>query len=245
MEIASLHRLYRSTRKALVRGGEQLLYPSVCGSCNHRIEPGLRYVCIRCRLEMPTLDLHRLAENEMSDRFWGRLPIARAAALLPYAKGLPAQRLVWHLKYDNRPDIGAWLGGWLGSLLTEGETAFGDFDVVVPVPLHPSRLRKRGYNQAEHLARGLAEATGVEVLPHAIRRVRATETQTKKTSFDRARNMEGVFELSPKRDLAGRTVLLVDDVMTTGATLEAVGEQLLRAQPAALKIATAALARNY
>ena len=207
------------------------------------MEAGLRYVCLRCRKTMPTLDLHRLAENEMTDRFWGRLPVARAAALLPYGKHQPAQKLIWHLKYDNQPDIGAWLGGWLGDTLAEG--AFGAFDAIVPVPLHPSRYKTRGYNQAEHIANGIAEATGAEVFPHAVERVAATETQTRKSSFERVANMEGVFRRSPSVDLRDRVVLLVDDVMTTGATLEAVGRELVGAGPRELKVATLALARNY
>ena len=243
MDNAVAHRLFRSTRALLRRGSQRLLYPNICHHCSGGVEAGLRYVCLRCRRRMPTLDLHRLAENEMTDRFWGRLPVQRAAALLPYGKDQPAQKLIWHLKYDNRPDIGAWLGGWLGDTLADG--GFGPFDAVVPVPLHADRLRTRGYNQAEHIANGIAEATGAEVLPHAIERVAATETQTKKSSFERVKNMEGVFRLSPKLDLRGRVVLLVDDVMTTGATLEAVGRELLGARPEALKVATLALARNY
>ena len=179
----------------------------------------------------------------MTDRFWGRLPVCRAAALLPYGEGQPARKLIWHLKYDNRPDIGTWLGRWLGDTLADG--SFGTFDAIVPVPLHPTRLRARGYNQAEYIANGIAAVTGVEVLPQAVARVRATETQTKKTSLERVENMEGVFRLSPKPELRHRTVLLVDDVMTTGATLEAVGRELIRAEPRALKVATLALARNF
>ena len=237
--------LFRATRRALVRGFSQLVYPNICGNCNGRIPAGLRFVCLDCRFSMPTLDLHRLVENEMTDRFWGRLPVARAAALLSYGEGQPARRLIWHLKYDNRPNIGTWLGGWLGETLAEDACAFGHFDAVVPVPLHPARQRTRGYNQAEQIANGIAQVTDVDVLAKAVLRTRHTETQTKKSSFDRAKNMEDVFALAPELDLRGRVVLLVDDVMTTGATLEAVGRELMKAEPAELKIATLALARDY
>ena len=237
--------LFRSTRRALVRGLSQLVYPDLCGNCDGHIPAGLRFVCLDCRFSMPTLDLHRLVENEMTDRFWGRLPVSRAAALLSYGEGQPARRLIWHLKYDNRPGIGTWLGGWLGETLAEDQAAFGHFDAIVPVPLHPTRQRTRGYNQAEQIANGIAQASEAEVLAQAVLRTRHTETQTKKSSFDRAKNMENVFELSPKLDLRGRVILLVDDVMTTGATLEAVGRELTKAQPAELKIATLALARNF
>ena len=237
--------LFRSTRKRLVRGLEQLLYPTVCGNCGGAVQSGLRFVCLDCRFHLPTLDLHRLVENEMTDRFFGRLPVSRAAALLSYGEGQPSRRLIWHLKYDNRPGIGTWLGGWLGETLSEEATAFGDFDAIVPVPLHRLRQRTRGYNQAERIAAGVAEATGAEVVTSAVHRTRHTATQTKKSSFDRAKNMEDVFALSPGHDLRGRRVLLVDDVMTTGATLEAVGLALMQAEPAELKVATLALARNF
>lgn len=244
IDVPAQHSLFRSTRRAIVRGLEQLVYPEVCGNCGARVESGLRFVCVQCRIDMPTLDLHRLPENEMTDRFWGRLPVARAAALLSYGEGQPSRRLIWHLKYDNRPAIGTWLGGWLAETLT-GDCSFGTFDVVVPVPLHPRRRRERGYNQAEQIANGIAEVSGASSLPHAVARLRHTDTQTKKSSFDRAKNMEGVFGLSPKHGLRDKHVLLVDDVMTTGATLEAVGQEIVRGEPASLKVATVALARDF
>ncbi len=226
------------------QGVLELLYPRVCSHCNGRLESSVRFICLGCRAAISTLDLHTLVENEMTDRFWGRLPVARAAALLPYGQGLPAQRLMWSMKYDNRPEIGNSLGGWLGSII--GETsAFGSFDAIVPVPLHPLRLKARGYNQALRIAQGLAEATGVEVLAEAVQRVRHTSTQTAKSSFARVENMEEVFRLSPKHEVRGRTILLVDDVMTTGATLEAVGRELLKGDLAELKVATLALARKF
>ncbi len=226
-------------------GINELLYPQLCSVCEGRIESGTRYICLSCRASLATLDLHRLPENELTDRFWGRLPVTRGAALLPYAKGLPAQPLIWKLKYDNRPDIGFCLGGWLGSMLAEAADIFGPVDAIVPVPLHPLRLAKRGYNQAERISAGIGDAMGVFVLKDAIERTRNTNTQTRKTGFERIENMQEVFALSPKHDLRGKRILLVDDVMTTGATLEAVGQELIKAQPAELKVATLALARRY
>lgn len=230
--------------RELSLGMGQLMYPGLCSSCEGRLESHMRFVCMGCRASLATLDLHRVPENEMTDRFWGRLPVARAAALLPYAKGLPAQRLMWLLKYDNRPQIGLNLGGWLGTLLAESDS-FGRVDCIVPVPLHPLRERQRGYNQAERIATGIAEAIGAEVSSQAVQRGTSTSTQTRKSSFERVKNMENVFQLSPKPELNGKNVLLVDDVMTTGSTLEAVGLEIIKAQPASLKVATLALARRF
>ena len=222
-------------------------FPRVCCLCEAAIPGGTRFVCLRCRATTETLDLHTLAENEMTDKFWGRLPVERAAALLPYGSGTLAERVMRLLKYDDRPDVGVSLGGWLGALLAGGDSVFGPVDVVVPVPLHPRKRRRRGYNQAERVAAGIARGLGGEVvcLQQAVRRTRETETQTRKSQFERLANVEGVFALTrgARRRLAGRRVLLVDDVVTTGATLESLGREVMTAEPASLKVATLALAR--
>jgi len=195
-----------------------------------------------------TLDLHHLPENTITDRFWGRLPVERAAALLPYSQDTPAQRLMWLLKYDDRPDVGLKLGGWLGQLLNNS-FVFGEVDYVIPVPLHEDKLLTRGYNQAERIAAGIAEEIGAECMPFAVLRKRYTETQTRKSQFERMVNVEKVFELAASIHedglhlLSGKHILLVDDVMTTGATLEALGSAILPAKPASLKVAVLALAR--
>jgi ComF family protein len=183
----------------------------------------------------------------MTDRFWGRIPVERAAALLPYSQGTPAQRLMWLLKYDNRPEVGRKLGAWLGTLLA-GSEVFGRVDVVIPVPLHVRKLHKRGYNQAERIAAGIAEQLGCACRSDLVSRSRYTETQTRKSQFERMENVDEVFVLAKaalegEAALAGKHVLLVDDVMTTGATLESLGRAVLHARPASLKVATLALAR--
>lgn len=184
----------------------------------------------------------------MTDRFWGRIPVERAAALLPYSQGTPAQRLMWLLKYDDRPEVGFKLGAWLGQMLA-GAFVFGAVDYVIPVPLHEDKLRTRGYNQAERVAAGIAESLGAECLPYAVLRKRYTETQTRKSQFERMENVESVFQLAVNvgqgkvHPLSGKHILLVDDVMTTGATLEALGSVLLPVKPASLKVAVLALAR--
>ena len=237
----------RDYADTLAAGARELLYPQLCAVCEGRVESATRHICLGCRGRLATLDLHRLPENELTDRFWGRLPVTRGASLLPYGHGLPAQGLMWRLKYDNRPDIGLRLGGWLGSMILDSAEVFGAVDGIVPVPLHPSRRATRGYNQAERIAAGLAEALGAPVWENAVVRTRATQTQTRKSGFERIANMEGVFGLAPKprTELQGRRILLVDDVMTTGATLEAVGAVLVEAGAAEIKVATLALARKF
>lgn len=222
-------------------------FPRTCCLCDAAIPGGTRFVCLRCRATTETLDLHTIPENEMTDKFWGRLPVARAAALLPYGENTLAERVMRLLKYDDRPGVGVNLGGWFGTVLGGADSVFGPVDVVVPVPLHPRKRRRRGYNQAERVGSGIARGLGgdVECLAGVVRRTRFTETQTRKSQFERLANVEGVFALTrgARSRLAGRHVLLVDDVMTTGATLESLGREVLRAEPASLKVATLALAR--
>lgn len=233
----------RETLQRVRTGLRELAFPHVCSICGSHIGSGAAYVCLRCRATLTTLDLHTLAENEITDRFWARLPVARGAALLPYRKGTPAEKVMQALKYDNRPDIGLSLGAWLGMLLA-GSVVFGEVDAIIPVPLHPQRQRMRGYNQAERIGAGLSRTLDAPCLDEAVRRTRHTQSQTTMSQFERMQNMEGVFELANARSLRGRHVLLVDDVLTTGATLEAVGREVLKAEPASIKIATLALARK-
>lgn len=227
----------------------EFVFPEPCAVCGRPVPTGTKYVCVRCRAKVTTLDLHHLPENTITDRFWGRIPVERAAALLPYSQGTPAQRLMWLLKYDDRPEVGVKLGAWLGQLINSS-LVFGAVDYVIPVPLHEAKMRLRGFNQAERIAAGIAEETGAECLPGAVLRKQYTETQTRKTQFERMENVESVFELAqqPKGErnthlLSGKHVLLVDDVMTTGATLEALGSVILPARPASLKVGVLALAR--
>ncbi len=237
----------------ITAGFSEFIFPEACAVCGRSIPAGTRFVCVRCRATMTTLDLHHLPENTITDRFWGRLPVDRAAALLPYSQGTPAQRLMWLLKYDNRPEVGVKLGAWLGQLIKHS-FVFGEVDYVIPVPLHEKKLRTRGYNQAERVAAGIAEEIDAECLPFAVVRKQFTETQTRKSQFERMENVEAVFELarSPNSQgqtnqkshfLTGKHILLVDDVMTTGATLEALGRAILPARPASFKVAVLALAR--
>jgi len=195
-------------------------------------------------VKLPYTDTHiygATEQNPLQRRFWGKVPVRFAFAYLHFMPKGRVQRLLHKLKYKGAKELGEHLGQRYGSLLSDYQYA-EQFDIVVPVPLHRHKLRRRGYNQAESFAKGLADALQ---LPHngkAIYRAIYTTTQTSKSRFDRWQNVEQVFQVPQPELVQGKRVLLVDDVMTTGATLEACAVALLAAGAAEVSVATIAAA---
>ena len=147
------------------------------------------------------------------------------------------QGLIHELKYNGRKELGACLGRWYGHDLKSSDL-FAGVDAVVPVPLHPRKMRKRGYNQSAWIAKGLAESLGIPCLEDALLRVKYTETQTRKSRYARWENVKDIFAVNPKNKLVGKHVLLVDDIITTGATIEACSHTLLAVPVASLRVAS-------
>jgi ComF family protein len=166
-----------------------------------------------------------LPENELTDRLAGRLPLTFGAALLSFNTGTVCQQLIHALKYHHRPDIGVELGQRLGTLLQE-HPALQDLDGLVPVPIHPDRRHQRGYNQAEEIGRGISLALGKPMFSDALLRRSFKGSQTKKSRFERVENTRESFGIGTG-DFAGKHLLLIDDVLTTGATLDFCGNVLL------------------
>lgn len=165
-------------------------------------------------------DFHIMRNNPLEKSFWGRCPVERAAAFSVYNRGSRIRKLIHALKYQGRKDIGRMLGELYGAILRRSGFMEG-IDLILPVPLHPERLRKRGYNQSECIAEGLSAATGVPVRNNIIRRSGSSGTQTKSNRYERWQNVEGLFHVSEPGAVKGMHVLLVDDVITTGSTMEA------------------------
>lgn len=161
----------------------------------------------------------------MAQLFWGQLPVERAAALMHYEPHSEMAQMVYRLKYDQRPDIGEDLGRIMANEMQQAGF-FDGIDVILPVPLAPKRLRRRGYNQSEMLARGISEITGLPIVTRAVKRLYFRGSQTSLTRQERLENVEGVFQLRRGELLENRHVLLVDDVCTTGATILACGQTL-------------------
>jgi ComF family protein len=218
-----------------------LIYPENCLACATLLGKKEECLCLECRLRLPQTGFHNEQENEVARIFWGRVSLHSVASFLRFTKEGRVQRLMHVLKYKNQPAVGHFLGKWYGQYLSKS-VLFSSVDAIIPVPLHPAKLKKRGYNQAEVFAAGIAETMQCKVDTESLVRLVFTETQTRKTRLARWDNVSEVFDLHPAHQIAGKHVLLTDDVLTTGATLEACARVLLQAPGVTVSIATLAYA---
>jgi ComF family protein len=227
--------------KEICRNLAQLFFPHVCLACGTDILSVHTVLCVRCIDRIPVTNFLRTPGNQVEKIFYGRIPVTQAGSYCYFSKGSVIQQLLHHLKYKGNRRAGLFAGRLMGeAILASG--GFNQVDALVPLPLFPSRERKRGYNQAEILCRGISDVTGINVLNSFVSRLSASQTQTHKNRVERWQNMEGRFMLNNETGLNNKHLLLVDDVITTGATLEACGQELLKAGPASLSIFTLAYA---
>ena len=191
--------------------------------------------CTYCISDLPRSNDHHEAQTTLKQKFAGRLPVTFACAFLKFRKRGNVQRILHAFKYRNRPQIGYKLGLVYGSELAQAGIA-NQVDFIIPVPLHPSRLRQRGYNQSEEWAKGLSVSLGVPVVPGILLRAVRTRTQTRRSRLGRWENVREVFFVQDEATVYQKGILLVDDVVTTGATLESCGNVLLKAGCKSLSI---------
>lgn len=215
-----------------------LFYPAYCLACRDSLVGNETILCSSCRLNLPETKFHTSSDNPVSRLFWGRLPIVHATSLLFFEKGGKYQSLIHQLKYNGKKDVGKFLGVLLGRTLQN--TKFNDADVIVTVPLHKTKLRRRGYNQSDIIARSISECTGQPLAENALKRKINTRSQTTRGRYARWENVEGIFECIQPDIIENKHVLLIDDVVTTGATLEAAGHAILETEGTRLSIATTA-----
>ena len=195
------------------------LFPVHCPICGRLLEGSGPVLCIRCEYGMPRTGFSGQPDNPVSRLFWGRARVQEGTALFRFDKGSPYQALLHDLKYRGNRKAGIYLGRLLGQTL-EG-TVYSSCDLLIPVPLHPKRFRKRGYNQSSLIASGVSDITGIPVQERVLLRIRQHASQTSRGKYDRYWNVREDFELArDSPDLYGKKVLLIDDVVTTGATLE-------------------------
>jgi ComF family protein len=214
-----------------------LFFPFNCLVCGKRLHPLWAILCFECEIKMPKTRFGACPENPVSQIFWGRVPVSSGTSLFRFEKGSAYQALLHDLKYHGNRSIGIYLGRLLGQELKH--TCFSDCDLMVPVPLHRKRLKQRGYNQSEIIARGASEITGIPVATNLIGRKRNRVSQTTMNRQERFENMATAFTLSNHSiDLNDKKILLIDDVITTGATLEACSQILFRHFKCQVYIAT-------
>jgi ComF family protein len=214
-----------------------LLFPHVCQGCGSDIINEESLLCMKCLSQMPETNFHLHSNNPVEKIFWGRLPVISATAQYYFTKESMMQYLMHQLKYKGNKDLGKQLGRLMGNDLQQ-TNRFNHIDFLIPLPLFPAKEKRRGYNQATVLCEGIADIMNIEILRDAVVRIHSTETQTKKGRMERWQNMEGKFELMRPEKIQNKHVLLIDDVITTGATLEACGQELQKAVNVKLSIAT-------
>lgn len=225
----------------MLRDFLNLLFPQYCLLCEAVLVTRETLICTACFDALPQTNCHRELDNIVTQKLAGRLPINRAIALYRFRKYSKVQRLLHSLKYQHKPMLGRILGLRYGSLLKSSHLHI-DFDLIVPVPLHSSRLRQRGYNQSDAFARGLSEELSIPWSRQYLVRTQKTVTQTKKSKLARFKRLERVFKVINATEIMHKHVLLVDDIITTGATVEACGRLLLAAGIKALSVAAIAVA---
>jgi len=218
-----------------------LIFPELCQACGSSLVNGEDVICMNCVYDLPYTNFHQQADNVVARQLWGRIDLQGVYVLLYFTKGGKVQNMMHQFKYKNMPRIGNRLGEIAGKQLS-GSERFKNIDLIIPVPLHPRKLKQRGYNQSAQFADGLAEKMAAKVDIGNLIRLRHTDTQTKKSRFSRYENMKDVFGVLHPEKLAGKHVLLVDDIITTGSTLEACGLELLKIPGLTLSIGAIAYA---
>ncbi|MCL2041435.1 MAG: ComF family protein [Bacteroidales bacterium] len=218
-----------------------LFFPRLCYACDDALRKNEEVLCSICLNHLPKTDFHLKEENSVAKLFWGRAHLHAATAYYYFHKGDKVQHLIHQLKYKNAREIGVFIGEQMGIELKDA-SAFSSVDIIVPVPLHPKKQKLRGYNQSEMFGLGLSRGLRKPMKTNILYRKQFTETQTKKTRSERWENVENVFAVHNPEEFTGKHLLLVDDVITTGSTLEACIHALETIPQAKISIAAMATA---
>lgn len=220
-----------------------LFFPRVCAACGNTLMRDEDVVCLTCRYTLPKTGYETFHENPSAQLFYGRAKLNAVTSCFFFSKSGKVQHIIHELKYKGNSEAGVFLGQEIGKSIKEAPD-FGKIDCLVPVPLHPKRQRKRGYNQSEMIANGICQVTGIPVAGGNLVRVVNTATQTHKNKEERYENVKNIFAVSNPEQLQGRHVLLIDDVLTTGATLTSCINKLSAIPGITISVATAACAGN-
>lgn len=217
-----------------------LLFPKICVACGTLLVKNEKIICLKCQYDLPKTRYNSYIDNAVARLFWGRIPVENAISYFRYQKGSRFQSLIHDLKYRDRKDIGRELGRLLGIEIRG--SSFSDTDLILPVPLHKSKERSRGYNQCNPICEGLSESLNIPCNFGLLERPERTSSQTNKSRIDRWTNVEGIFRVKQPGLISNKHILLADDVVTTGSTLEACASAILTIDGTKVSIATLAMA---
>jgi len=218
-----------------------LVYPRICMACGNSLYKYEKCICTFCSYHLPKTNFHLEKDNPVSKLFWGKVNIHAATSLYYFNKGGKVQQLMHQLKYKGQKDIGLYIGTSYGKELLKSDL-FNTVEYVIPVPLHPKKIKQRGYNQSELIAQGISQSMNIPLDIKTLIKINETKTQTHKSRFSRWENVKEVFELKEYHHLTNKHIMLVDDVITTGSTIESCIIQLLKVPGIKISIATMACA---
>jgi ComF family protein len=218
-----------------------LVFPDLCISCEKALLKGEKNICISCIHQLPKTDFHFEQDNELCRKLWGRIPLKYGLAYLKFMKGSLVQNIMHHIKYKDAKEAAVMLGHWYGSdLYKAGFTE--KFDLIVPVPLHKNKFKKRGYNQSACFAQGLSDGLAIDYSERILEREKEQSSQTNKGRLDRWHNVKEIYKIVDGVDLTNKKILLADDIATTGATIEVCAQELLKAGASEISVAVLAIA---
>lgn len=217
----------------------RLFYPRICGGCEVPLVKGERHLCLHCRLELPFTKFESMKDNPVEKLFYGRVPLEFATSLLFFHKGEKVQQILHNIKYYEQKELAVFIGRIFGERL-QNNTHLSDVTTILPVPLHPQKEHIRGYNQSALFAEGMNEVLQLKLSVNNLFRKVYTESQTRKSRTERWENVGDVFAVRNPAVLKGKHILLIDDVLTTGATLEACAHTLINDAGCRVSVATIA-----
>jgi len=221
-----------------------IAFPNNCVLCHQSLFESEETICMQCIQSLPLTHYDNYSDNPVAQLFWGRCEVDNVTALCFLTKQNKVHDLIHLLKYRDKPSVGERLGKIIGANLTSSTSLFKQQDYIIPVPLHWKKEQKRGYNQAYHIAKGISATTKWPILEGKLTREVENISQTRKSKYERWDNVDGIFELKNPDELTGKNVLLVDDVITTGSTLEACVHALKKAEGVNVSIASIAVASS-
>jgi ComF family protein len=225
----------------MLRGLLNLLYPNLCASCQEVLLKNENVICYNCLVDLPRSLYYQDIENPIAKLFWGKIKLEIALSAFTFIKKGKVQRLMHELKYQGNTKVGELMGIELGKEIDKAKIT-DKVDVVIPVPLHKKKLKQRGYNQSQFIAIGVAKVLECEMDTDLLKRMEHSESQTRKSKYERWENVGEAFTLTDANQYIGKHILLVDDVVTTGATLEACCKKLEEIEGVKLSVGTLASA---